>query len=675
MYGEESKAKSRANWLRKTLNQANRDYYGHDAPVLLDSEYDVFFQELIGIEKLHPDLITQDSPTQRVGSSPLSSFETVSHLSPMLSLNNATDEDDIKNFDRRTRDALNNEGEISYFAEPKFDGLAVSLRYVDKVLDQAITRGDGSAGELVTNNIRTVKSIPLTLGDEASKALEVRGEVVMMKRDFNDLNNRQSGAGEKLFANPRNAAAGSLRQLDSKITATRKLSFFAYSLEFEEGGSVRLESQLEMSIRLKKLGFRTSSFSEVVQGTSGIQSFFNRTQSLRSKLDYEIDGVVYKVNKIDDQLALGFLARAPRYAVAYKFPPQEALTQLIDIEVQVGRTGAITPVARLAPIHVGGVVVTNATLHNEDEIDRKQIKIGDVVVVRRAGDVIPEVVRPILERRTEVRTFNMPRVCPECNGPITKEVGESVYRCVAGIKCRAQRAQSIWHFCSRKAMNIDGVGEKLIDQLVETRLVESFADLYRLKVNEVSQLERMGKKSAENLCEAVLTSRKTTLGRFIFAMGIRNVGEQTARELARHFILLNPLMEASEDDLIQVPDVGPIVAKSVFDYFRDEFHIEVVQDLLDLGVTLKPERDMKESDILDGKSFVLTGTLSRFSRDEAKQLIQMRGGLVMSSISKNINYLVYGEKAGSKLKKANALGLKILKEQEFIELMEMDDEQ
>jgi DNA ligase (NAD+) len=497
----------------------------------------------------------------------------------------------------------------------------------------------------------------------------------MMKRDFNDLNNRQSGAGEKLFANPRNAAAGSLRQLDSKITATRKLSFFAYSLEFEEGGSVRSESQLEMSIRLKKLGFRTSSFSEVVQGTSGIQSFFNRTQSLRSKLDYEIDGVVYKVNKINDQLALGFLARAPRYAVAYKFPPQEALTQLIDIEVQVGRTGAITPVARLAPIHVGGVVVTNATLHNEDEIDRKQIKIGDVVVVRRAGDVIPEVVRPILERRTEVRTFNMPRVCPECNGPITKEVGESVYRCVAGIKCRAQRAQSIWHFCSRKAMNIDGVGEKLIDQLVETRLVESFADLYRLKVNEVSQLERMGKKSAENLCEAVLTSRKTTLGRFIYAMGIRNVGEQTARELARHFILLNPLMEASEDDLIQVPDVGPIVAKSVFDYFRDEFHIEVVQDLLDLGVTLKPERDMKESDILDGKSFVLTGTLSRFSRDEAKQLIQMRGGLVMSSISKNIDYLVYGEKAGSKLKKANALGLKILKEQEFIELMEMDDEQ
>ncbi|MBT6184245.1 MAG: NAD-dependent DNA ligase LigA, partial [Betaproteobacteria bacterium] len=479
MHGEESKAKSRANWLRKTLNQANRDYYGHDAPVLLDSEYDVFFQELIGIEKLHPDLITQDSPTQRVGSSPLSSFETVSHLSPMLSLNNATDEDDIKNFDRRTRDALKNEGEISYFAEPKFDGLAVSLRYVDKVLDQAITRGDGSAGELVTNNIRTVKSIPLTLGDEAPKALEVRGEVVMMKRDFNDLNNRQSGAGEKLFANPRNAAAGSLRQLDSKITATRKLSFFAYSLEFEEGGSVRSESQLEMSIRLKKLGFRTSSFSEVVQGTSGIQSFFNRTQSLRSKLDYEIDGVVYKVNKIDDQLALGFLARAPRYAVAYKFPPQEALTQLLDIEVQVGRTGAITPVARLAPIHVGGVVVTNATLHNEDEIDRKQIKIGDVVVVRRAGDVIPEVVRPILERRTEVRTFNMPRVCPECNGPITKEVGESVYRCVAGIKCRAQRAQSIWHFCSRKAMNIDGVGEKLIDQLVETRLVESFADLYR----------------------------------------------------------------------------------------------------------------------------------------------------------------------------------------------------
>jgi DNA ligase (NAD+) len=324
---------------------------------------------------------------------------------------------------------------------------------------------------------------------------------------------------------------------------------------------------------------------------------------------------------------------------------------------------------------VGGVVVTNATLHNEDEIDRKQIKIGDVVVVRRAGDVIPEVVRPILERRTEVRTFNMPRVCPECNGPITKEVGESVYRCLAGIKCRAQRAQSIWHFCSRKAMNIDGVGEKLIDQLVETRLVESFADLYRLKVNEVSQLERMGKKSAENLCEAVLTSRKTTLGRFIYAMGIRNVGEQTARELARHFILLNPLMEASEDDLIQVPDVGPIVAKSVFDYFRDEFHIEVVQDLLDLGVTLTPERDMKESNILDGKSFVLTGTLSRFSRDEAKQLIQMRGGLVMSSISKNIDYLVYGEKAGSKLKKANALGLKILKEQEFIELMEMDDEQ
>ena len=675
MNDDYSAIKTRAIGLRRILNQANREYHTLDAPNLLDSEYDQLFRELINIEQEYPELRVEDSPTQRVGSRTLDSFPSVTHSSPMLSLNNAIEVSDIKQFDRRTKDLLEiNEAEISYFAEPKFDGLAISLRYVDRVLVQAATRGDGNTGEQVTENIRTVRSIPLVLSEHAPTMVEVRGEVVMMKRDFEDLNRRQSESGEKIFANPRNAAAGSLRQLDSKITAGRKLSFFAYSLENVSESNGAIQSQLEISSLLKQYGFSTSSLSRVVKGLNGIQDFFNRVATLRSSLDYEIDGVVYKVDALENQRKLGFVARAPRYSMAYKFPPEEEITQLLDIEVQVGRTGAITPVARLAPVRVGGVVVTNATLHNQDEIARKQIKNGDYVVVRRAGDVIPEVVRPIPDRRENVKEFSMPKHCPVCQGDIAKESGESVFRCIAGMKCRAQRAQSIWHFCSRKAMNIDGIGEKLIDQLVELRFVESFADLYRLEPVRLSTLERMGEKSANNICEAISKSRETTLSRFIYSLGIRNVGEQTAKDLASHFETYEHLILATEEDLIKIPDIGPVVASSIRAYFNDPYHTSVVEGLIEMGVSWKPERFALANTVLAEKKFVLTGMLKSFSRNEAEKEIESRGGTVASVVSKNIDYVVLGEKPGSKLKKANDLGVKTIDELMFISLLEREDE-
>jgi len=495
----------------------------------------------------------------------------------------------------------------------------------------------------------------------------------MMKRDFDNLNTRQAEAGEKIFANPRNAAAGSLRQLDSKITATRKLSFFAYGLEYDAELSESFRSQLDIANTLKEYGFTTSSLSGVVKGLDGIQNFFDHVGAVRSDLDYEIDGVVYKVNTLEDQRKLGYVARAPRYAIAYKFPPQEEVTQLLDIEVQVGRTGAITPVARLEPVRVGGVVVTNATLHNQDEIARKEIKIGDYVVVRRAGDVIPEVVRPMLDRRESVREFTMPNSCPECGGDIVKELGESVHRCIAGMKCRAQRAQSIWHFCSRKAMNIDGIGEKLIDQLVESKFVESFVDLYRLEAEKLSTLERMGKKSANNICEAISRSRETTLSRFIYSLGIRNVGEQTAKELTKYFETYERLVVASEEDLVSVPDIGPIVARSIREYFDDPDHVDAIKNLIEMGVTWGNERTVQKSKTLAEKNFVLTGTFKNFSRDEVRDEIESRGGKVIGAVSKNVDYLVLGEKPGSKLKKATDLGVKTVDESMFIRLLESEN--
>ena len=666
--------KKRASELRSLLNRANREYYVLDEPTLLDSEYDQLFRDLIKIEQEYPELCTEDSPTQRVGSDILESFPSVAHTSPMRSLSNAIDASEIKQFDKRTRDSLKiSEAEVTYFAEPKFDGLAVSLRYVSGVLVQAATRGDGNTGEQVTENIRTVRTIPLVLAHNSPNIVEVRGEVVMMKRDFDNLNRRQAEAGEKIFANPRNAAAGSLRQLDSKITATRKLSFFAYGLEYDAELSDSIRSQLDIANTLKEYGFSTSALSGVVKGLNGIQEFFDHVAAVRPGLDYEIDGVVYKVNALEDQRKLGYVARAPRYAIAYKFPPQEEVTQLLDIEVQVGRTGAITPVARLEPVRVGGVVVTNATLHNQDEIARKEIKIGDYVVVRRAGDVIPEVVRPILGRRESVREFTMPKSCPECGGDIVKELGESVHRCMAGMKCRAQRAQAIWHFCSRKAMNIDGVGEKLIDQLVELKFVESFVDLYRLEAEKLSTLERMGKKSANNICEAISKSRETTLSRFIYSLGIRNVGEQTAKELTKYFETYERLVVASEEDLVSVPDIGPIVAKSIREYFDDPDHVDAIKNLIEMGVTWGNERTVQKSKTLAEKNFVLTGTFKNFSRDEVRDEIESRGGKVLGAVSKNVDYLVLGEKPGSKLRKATDLGVKTVDESMFIRLLESEN--
>ena len=675
MKDEDSTVKSRAQWLRDILNRANREYYGLDDPNLLDSEYDRLFQELIDIEHQHPELKNDTSPTQRVGSEPLASFESVAHETPMLSLNNAIDARDIQQFNRRVRDFLKHgDAEVTYFAEPKFDGLAISLRYVDRVLVQAATRGDGDTGELVTENIRTVRSIPLVLPKTAPNNLEVRGEVVMMKRDFDALNRRQIDNGDKIFANPRNAAAGSLRQLDSKITATRKLSFFAYGLDQPDTTSARVVSQFDLAIRIKEYGFSTSTLSNVVYGLTGIQNFFDHVQKIRSELDYEIDGVVYKVNALQDQQKLGFVSRAPRYAIAYKFPPQEEITQLIDIEVQVGRTGALTPVARLDPVRVGGVVVTNATLHNEDEIARKQIKIGDYVVVRRAGDVIPEVVRPVLERRGIVRAFLMPASCPECGGTVFKEEGEKVYRCTSGMRCRAQKAQSIWHFCSRRAMNIDGMGEKLIDQLVENQLVESFADLYELKAEALVTLERLGQRSAMNICKAILNSRVTTFNRFIYALGIRNVGEQTAKDLAFHFRTLEQLRAATEDALVEIPDVGPIVAKSIRGYFDDAYHNQVIDRLISLGIQWGTSEQVLKSNTFANKTFVLTGALEKFSRDDARYEIECRGGTITGAVSKNVDYVILGAKPGSKLKKATELGIKTVYESEFITLLELNDE-
>ena len=675
MNDELSTIELRAEWLRNKLNQANREYYSLDDPTLLDSDYDRYFQELIDIEQQYPELKNDDSPTQRVGSEPLASFERVAHSSPMLSLNNAIDAIDMQQYDRRIRNLLNkSSSDITYFAEPKFDGLAISLRYINRILVQAATRGDGHAGEQVTENIRTVRSIPLVLSKHAPKNLEVRGEVVMMKRDFDDLNRRQIDSGEKVFANPRNAAAGSLRQLDSKITATRKLSFFAYDLEEFGVDSSKIKSQYDLSSCVKKYGFSTSGLSNLVHGLAGIQQFFDHLHKTRSELDYEIDGVVYKVNEIADQQKLGFVSRAPRYAIAYKFAPQEEITRLTDIEIQVGRTGALTPVARLEPVRVGGVVVSNATLHNEDEIIRKQIKIGDYVIVRRAGDVIPEVVRPVLERRANVKDFAMPSSCPECGGSVFKATDESVYRCKSGMRCRAQKAQAIWHFCSRKAMNIDGVGEKLIDQLVENKFIESFADLYELKEEKLITLDRLGQQSAMNICESIFNSRATTFNRFIYALGIRNVGEHTAKDLAFHFKTLEGLKAAVEDTLIEVPDVGPIVAKSIRDYFDDSYNNQVIDRLMRLGVHWRVSEQSIKSNALTNKTFVMTGRLEKLSRDEARYEIECRGGAITGAVSKNVDYVILGFKPGSKLKKANELGIKTLDESEFITLLELNDE-
>jgi len=667
-----------AEQYRQKLNQYNYEYYVLDAPSVPDAEYDRIFKLLQSLEAQFPALITPDSPTLRVGGTPLPAFKQVRHTIPMLSLNNAFDDADVLGFVRRVEEGLQLESGkkdvIDYSIDLKFDGLAISLIYQDGLLVQAATRGDGTVGEDVTENIRTIRGIPLRLHDKnPPELLEVRGEVLMFKEDFIKLNACQREAGLKEFANPRNAAAGSLRQLDAKITARRKLRFFAYGL-----GALKIKDKSLQPTTLtglfswySQLGIPVCKERALVSSADELLAFYRETEQKRDQLPYEIDGVVYKVNSFELQQQLGFVSRAPRFALAHKFPAQEQLTTLLDIEVQVGRTGAITPVARLAPVKVGGVIVTNATLHNEDEIRRKDIWIGDVVIVRRAGDVIPEVVTTIPDQRpVTAHRFEMPTHCPHCGSVIVKLEGEAIARCSASwIKCSAQRKGGLWHFASRKAMCIDGLGGQLLDQLVDKNIITTAADLYKLDLTHLAILDRMADKSAGNVIKAIEASKKTTLARFIYALGIRHVGETTAKDLARFFGDIYPLMEASEERLLQVNEVGPVVAKSIMTFFADPLNRKVVEQLLAAGVHW-PKSDMPASEHLFlGKTFVLTGTLPNLSREEATALIEAAGGKVQSSVSKKTSMVLAGEDAGSKLVKAQELGVRIISAAELRQML------
>ncbi len=664
---------ARAAWLKSELNRHSHAYYVLDNPTIPDAEYDKLFRELVELEVEHPDLLTSDSPTQRVGGKPLPQFEQVRHTLPMLSLNNAFDEDDIAAFDRRVQEGLQTVATVEYSTELKFDGLAISLRYEEGMLVQAATRGDGATGENVTANVRTVKAIPLRLHTGTPpKVLEVRGEILMYKSDFAKLNARQRDAGQKEFANPRNAAAGSLRQLDPRITAQRTLRFFAYGIGVLEGADMPPSHEAVLGW-YASLGLPVCRERAVVQGARGMLDFFHGIAEKRKNLAYEIDGVVYKVNRLEQQQKLGFVSRAPRFAIAHKFPAEEAMTVVQDIGIQVGRTGAITPVARLAPVSVGGVTVTNATLHNEDEVRRKDIRIGDTTIVRRAGDVIPEVVAFVPELRPDnAREFVMPATCPICGSPIVRPEEEAVARCSGGwIKCPAQRKGGLLHFVSRRAMDIEGLGEQLVDQLVERQVITTAADLYKLGLTALSELDRMADKSARNVLDALQKSKSTTLARFIYALGIRHVGEATAKELATHFGNLDRLLQATEEQLLEVPDIGPVVARSILAFLNDPLNRELIEQLRAAGIhwteSVGTERVPKP---FQGKTFVLTGTLPTLTRDEAAARIEAAGGKVAGSVSKKTAYVVAGEEAGSKLAKAQELGISILDEAGLLQLLE-----
>lgn len=651
-------ARSDLQRLRAELEQHNHRYYVLDDPSISDAEYDQLFRQLQALEAQYPELLTPDSPTQRVGSKPVSAFAEVQHRTPMLSLNNAFSDGEVLAFDARIREALG-VAEVEYAVEPKFDGLAITLTYQNGVFVQGATRGDGATGEEVTENLRTVRAIPLRLSSPLD-ALEVRGEVLMFKADFAKLNAAQQDQGEKTFANPRNAAAGSLRQLDSRITAKRRLSFFAYGVGLCDGAVLPEQHAAQMAW-LKTLGLPVTELCRVVRGAQGLLDYYRDIGAQRANLPFDIDGVVYKVNEIKQQTQLGFVSRAPRWAIAHKFPAEEAETTLLSIDVQVGRTGAITPVARLAPVQVGGVVVTNATLHNEDEIRRKDIHIGDTVIVRRAGDVIPEVARVVLEKRpADVVAFVMPTTCPECGSHLAKQADEAVWRCSGGLSCAAQRKEALRHFASRRAMNIEGLGDKLVEQLVDEGRIHTPADIYTLRLDQLITLPRMGEKSAQNLLAAIAHSRATTLARFIFALGIRNVGESTAKDLAQHFGTLDALLAANFDRLQQVRDIGPIVAQSVVDFLAESHNREVI-DQLRLHVAWQ-EHQLAEHLPLSGLTFVLTGTLPTLTRDEARAKLEALGAKVSGSVSKKTHYVVAGEDAGSKLEKALALGVTVLDE-------------
>jgi DNA ligase (NAD+) len=657
--------------LRDAINEYNYYYYVLDDPRIPDSEYDRLLRELQTLEAQNPELIRPDSPTQRVGAPPLSAFAEVVHTTPMLSLGNAFEDKEVHDFDKRVRERLKG-ANLEYVAEPKLDGLAVSLRYEKGVLVKGATRGDGSRGEDVTQNVKTIKTIPLILrGEDFPTVLEVRGEVFMPKAGFEQWNQRQIAKGEKTFANPRNAAAGSLRQLDSRKTAERPLNFLAYAIGVVEGTALP-KTHHEILHYLQAWGIPISVHILLVHGIQGCLDYYQEILVQRDALPYDIDGVVYKVNHIDQQEKLGFVSRAPRWAIAHKFPAQEAITQINDIDIQVGRTGALTPVARLAPVNVGGVTVTNATLHNQDEIRRKDVRIGDTVIVRRAGDVIPEVVRVLPEKRPDnTQPFDLPSKCPICGSEVTREEGEAVIRCTGGLFCPAQRKQALQHFVSRGAMDIDGLGEKLIEQVVDGKLVNNIADIYTLSQTQWAGLERMGDKSADNIIKALDKGKTTTLARFLYALGIREVGESTARTLAQHFSTLEKLKMATTGDLQKVPDIGSIMAKHIVAFFRQAHNLEIIQRLQEIGIHwTENEPPTATTQSLAGKTFVLTGTLSQMTRNEAKTRLQALGAKVSGSVSKKTHIVVAGEKAGSKLEKAHAHGIKVIDEAALIVLLQ-----
>jgi len=663
--------------LTRELNRHLYNYHVLDAPTIPDGEYDRLFIELQELEAAHPESMASDSPTLRVGAAPIPEFRQVTHTLPMLSLNNGFADDDVEQFDRRARETLG-VASIDYAAELKFDGLAISLRFENGVFVQAATRGDGTTGEDVTANIKTVRAIPLRLhgidGQPVPAVLEVRGEVLMYKADFLKMNERLRAAGEKEKANPRNAAAGSLRQLDSRITSQRNLKFFAYGIGALEGAEMPV-SHAALLDWLEQLGLPVSKERAVVQGADGLLGFYRDIGTRRTQLPYEIDGVVYKVNAVEDQRTLGFVSRAPRFALAHKFPAEEALTQVVEIEVQVGRTGAITPVARLQPVLVGGVMVTNATLHNESEVRRKDIRIGDTVIVRRAGDVIPEVVAFVPERRpADAREFVMPTNCPVCGSPIVRPEDEAVARCSGGwTHCGAQKKGGLMHFVSRRALDVEGLGDQLIEQLVDKHLIHTAADLYTLDKARLAALERMADKSAQNVVDALEKSKTTTFARFIYALGIRNVGESTAKALAQHFGNLDALLHAATWEngiqLLEVADVGPIVARSIAAFLSDADNLALVEKLRGHLHWKEGTHVMQNAGPFAGMTFVLTGTLPALSRDEAGALIEAAGGKVSSSVSKKTTYVVAGADAGSKLAKAETLGLAILDESALLALL------
>lgn len=658
------------NYLKSVIREHDHRYYVLDDPQISDHEYDSLLRELKNLEDSHPELITSDSPTQRVGGSPISEFNQIQHSKPMLSLGNAFGIDELEAFNKRINDTLD-ANDVEFNAELKFDGLAVTILYEKGIMKYAATRGDGSVGEDVTHNIKTIKTIPLKLhGENHPRTFEVRGEVLMDKNDFKELNEYQISLGQKTFANPRNAAAGSLRQLDPKITAKRKLKFYAYSLG-QVDRDLELTNHTDILEYINNAGIPISSYSQRVVGINQMQHFYEDILKKRNNLPFDIDGIVYKVNSIKNQENLGYVSKAPRWAIAYKFPAEEAETVVNDINIQVGRTGVITPVARLQPVFVSGVTITNATLHNEDEMLRKDIRIGDSVIVRRAGDVVPEVVRVIKEKRpSTAKVFKMPQYCPICNSQVIRIDGEAAQRCTGQLKCEAQAKQAISHYVSRKAMNIEGLGAKIIDHFFEKGMIKNISDIYQLDYEEIQKMEGFGEKSAENLRDAIELSKNTTLAKFIYALGIRNVGEATSKDIVKKLGTLENVMKASIDDFLEINDVGPVVAQSLHQFFQEDENKAIINNIIEFGVkwddqALNVINELK----LNQQTFVVTGTLENFSRDEIKELIENNGGKVSGSVSKKTSYVIIGDNPGSKADKAAGLGVKIINEEQLMELL------